>query len=101
MSDNQFTIEKIKMLIQPIALRYGVERVYLFGSYARGEEAENSDIDLRIDNGAIQDLFELSGFHLELEEVLSESVDVLTTGSLNDKFLARIANEEVLLYERA
>jgi len=101
MSDNQFTIEKIKMLIHPIALRYGVERVFLFGSYARGDETENSDIDLRIDNGAIQDLFELSGFHLELEEVLSESVDVLTTDSLDEKFLSRIANEEVLLYERA
>ena len=100
MINNKISIDDIKILIQPVALRYGVERVYLFGSYARGNEMESSDIDFRIDNGAIQDLFELSGFHQELEDVLSESVDVLTTGSLDDKFLSRIADEEVLIYER-
>ena len=84
-----------------MAARYGVERVFLFGSYARGDAASNSDIDIRIDSGAIRDLFELSGFHQELEDVLSEPVDVLTTGSLESNFLSRIANEEVLLYERA
>jgi predicted nucleotidyltransferase len=45
-------------------------------------------------------IFELSGFHQEVEGALAASVDVLTTGSLEDKFLARIAQEEVLLYEQ-
>jgi len=96
-----FTIAEIRSLIRPVAIRYGVERVFLFGSYARGEVKPGSDIDLRIDSGAIQDLFELSGFHLELEDALSESVDVLTTNCLEPEFLSRIANEEVVLYERA
>ena len=98
--DNSYTVAEIKRLIRPVAERYGVERVFLFGSYARGEAAPNSDIDLRIDGGAIQDYFELSGFHQELEEALSASVDVLTTGSLEDKFLTRISKEEVILYEQ-
>jgi predicted nucleotidyltransferase len=100
MANKTYTITEIKHLIYPIAQRYGVERVLLFGSYARGVPTPDSDIDLRIDRGAIQDYFELSGFHQEIEEALATSVDVLTTGSLEDKFLLRIADEEVVLYEQ-
>ena len=100
MSATPHTIPEIQRLIHPIAQQYGVERVLLFGSYARGDAKPDSDIDLRIDSGAIQDFFELSGFHQDLEEVLASSVDVLTTGSLEDKFLSRISKEEVVLYEQ-
>ena len=101
MPEKPYTITELQRLIQPVATRYGVERVLLFGSYARGEAKSNSDIDLRIDNGAIKDYFELSGFQQELETILSGTVDVLTTGSLEDKFLSRIAAEEVVLYEQS
>jgi len=100
MPDKPYTITELKDIVSPIAMRYGVERVFLFGSYARGEVDSDSDIDLRIDSGAIRDYFELSGFHQELETNLTGKVDVLTTGSLEDKFLSRIANEEVMLYEQ-
>jgi len=99
-SKNPYTTEEIQNLIKPVAMRYGVERIFLFGSYARGNAKPGSDIDLRIDKGAIRDYFELSGFKQELEAVLSNSVDVLTTGSLDDEFLLRIANEEMVLYEQ-
>jgi len=95
-----YTIEQLRSLVQPIAARYGVERVFLFGSYAQGTANPDSDIDLRIDRGDIKDYFELSGFHQELEEIFSGKVDVLTTGSLEGKFLSRIADEEVMLYEQ-
>ena len=95
-----YTIDELKDIVCPIAIRYGVERVFLFGSYARGEVDSDSDIDLRIDSGAIRDYFELSGFHQELETNLAGKVDLLTTGSLEEKLLSRIANEEVLLYEQ-
>ena len=100
MTGRAYTITEIQNLIQPVAARYGVERVMLFGSYARGEAKPGSDIDLRIDKGAIRGYFKLAGFQRELEEALSTSVDVLTTGSLEDKFLSRIAKEEVMLYEQ-
>ena len=98
MTHKLYTIEELQRLVQPVAERYGVERVFLFGSYARGEAKPGSDIDLRIDSGAIRGYFKLAGFHRELEESLAVSVDVLTTGSLEDGFLSRIAEEEVLLY---
>ena len=100
MQKRLYSIEELQQLINPIAARYGVERVFLFGSYVRGNASNDSDIDLRIDRGAIQDYFELSGFHQDLENTLSGSVDVLTTGSLDEKFLSRIKSEEVMLYEQ-
>ena len=100
MRDKPYTVAEIQQRIQPVAQRYGVERVLLFGSYARGDAKQNSDIDLRIDSGAIRGYFQLAGFHRELEEALAMSVDVLTTGSLEDAFLTRISKEEVLLYEQ-
>jgi len=92
------TIKEIKSIVEPIAKKYGVERVYLFGSYARGEATENSDIDLRIDKGSLRGMFALVGLYTELEDALKMKVEVLTTGSFEDEFLNRIKNKEVLLY---
>lgn len=73
-------------------------RVYLFGSYARGDVTENSDVDLRVDKGSLKGMFALCGLYTEIEEALQMKVDVLTTGSLEDDFLRKIQKEEVLLY---
>ena len=100
MSDTVYTIVDLQRLIQPIAARYGVERVFLFGSHARGDAKPGSDIDLRVDSGEIRGYFKLAGFHREIEEALLSSVDILTTGSLEKDFLSRIAKEEVVLYEQ-
>jgi predicted nucleotidyltransferase len=100
MLKHPYAITDIRRLIRPIAERYGVERVALFGSYARGEATARSDIDLRVDSGAIKGYFRLAGFHRELEEQLGTAVDLLTTGALSGDFLANIAKEEVVIYER-
>ena len=62
MSRKPYTIAELKNIIQPLAARYGVERVLLFGSYARGEAKSGSDIDLRVDSGAVQGYFNWQGF---------------------------------------
>ena len=77
---------------------YGAERIYLFGSYARGDADSDSDVDLRIDKGQIRGLFALSGLRLALKDRLGVEVDLLTSDILDDEFLDRIRNEEVLLY---
>ena len=100
MPDKPYTISDIQSLVQPVAAIYGVERVLLFGSYARGTATVTSDIDLHIDKGEIRGYFQLAGFQRELEEALNMSVDVLTTGALDEDFLSRISEEEVVLYER-
>lgn len=92
------TIEEIRKTVTTVSKEYGVENVYLFGSYARGDNNEDSDIDLRIDKGAIRGLFMLSGFRNKLIDCLGKDVDVLTTQSLDKNFLEHISREEILLY---
>lgn len=92
-------IEEIKKIVHKRAEEYGAERVYLFGSYARGDASETSDIDLRIDRGRIKGGFALAGLLLDLEADLGTSVDLVTTGSLDAEFLNMIKEEEWLLYE--
>lgn len=95
-----FDIDNIRSIVIPIAKKYGVARVYLFGSVARGEANENSDVDLRIDSGDIKSLFTLGGFYADIEDALGKPIDVLTTKSLSNDFLNEIKNEEILLYEK-
>ena len=98
MAVNKYTIEEIKSIVEPIARKYGVARVYLFGSYARGDATENSDVDLRVDKGALKGMFALCGLYTEVDEELQTKGDVLTTGSFDEEFLRKIQKEEVLLY---
>jgi predicted nucleotidyltransferase len=101
MPDKPYKITDIRELVQPIAALYGVERIMLFGSYARGDATLDSDIDLHVDKGAIRGYFRLAGFHRDLEEALDTPVDVVTTGALDEEFLSHINGEEVVVYERA
>lgn len=94
----RYTIPELKNIITPIAESYGADRIYLFGSYARGDMTDSSDIDLRIDKGRIRGLA-LAGLLVDLEDALGISVDLLSTASLDSRFLSEIQKEEVLLYE--
>lgn len=92
------TISEILNVVAPLAEEYGAERVYLFGSYARGDMTDSSDIDLRIDKGNIRGL-KLAGLLVALEDALGVSVDLISTGSLDKPFLDSIRRDEVLLYD--
>lgn len=92
-------ISEIRETVNRRAREYGAERVYLFGSYARGDANENSDIDLRIDKGEIRGGIALAGLLLDLESDLEAKVDLVTTGSLDEEFLDMIKGEEQLIYE--
>ncbi|MBQ4405025.1 MAG: nucleotidyltransferase domain-containing protein [Selenomonadaceae bacterium] len=93
-----YDIETIRAKTVPIAKKYGVRRMSLFGSYARGEADDQSDVDLIIDKGKIIGL-QYIGFIDDLEDELGCHVDVVSTGISDKKFLAEIKKDEVLLYE--
>ena len=101
MSERLISIKELQNLIKPVAVKYGVERISLFGSYARGDAKPGSDIDLRVDKGSIRGYFKLAGFHRELEETLDMPVDVVTSGGLDSGFLSHIGKDEVVLYEHS
>ena len=71
------TKDSIAMLILPVCRRHQIERVYLIGSYARGEATENSDIDLMIEGSDKQSMFEFSDISEELEEAVGKKIDLI------------------------
>lgn len=99
-SDKVYSLDEIKAIAHPIAQRYGISALYLFGSYARGEATPQSDIDFRVDRGNLVDPLELGGLFSDLEDGFQKDLDVLTTQMLSPAFLNRIRPEEVLIYAR-
>ena len=75
-----YTLDEIKSRSIPIAQKYGVKRLGLFGSYARGEQTEHSDLDFLIDVGKLRGLIQYMGLVLDLEDEFGCHVDVVTDG---------------------
>ena len=90
-------IEKIKLKIVPLLKKEKVVKAGIFGSYARGEQKKNSDIDILIEipKGRKFSLFDLVGVQLELEKILGKKVDILTYDSIYHLLRKKILNEEV------
>ena len=98
MENALLTIDQIKAIAVPIARRYGARRLSLFGSYARGEETPQSDVDLFLDGGKIRSLLQYYSFVNELEDAFGRHVDVVMDGSSDKELLRTIAKDEVTLY---
>ncbi|MEI3379916.1 nucleotidyltransferase [Clostridium sp. BIOML-A1] len=94
-----YTIEEIKDKTIPIAKKHGISRMCLFGSYAREEANDDSDVDLYVDKGKMTSLIKYMAFVYDLEDELQCHVDVVTTGIKDKIFLDNIQNEGVVLYE--
>jgi predicted nucleotidyltransferase len=95
-----YSLDEIRRIVAPVARDFGIRKLALFGSYARGDAAENSDIDFHIiDRGSLRGLFRLAGFELALEEKLNAPVDVVTTDSLYEDVRRNIEREELVIYE--
>ena len=92
------TLKEIKRAVAKIGKRYGIKNAYLFGSYAKGEASEGSDVDLIIERGQIETLMQLSGFRLDLIDELGKEVDVITDDGVTPSFYELIRNDRVLVY---
>jgi len=90
-------IEAIKNKIYPTLKRYEVDKAAIFGSYARGEAAVGSDIDILVKFRGEKSLLDLAGLKIELEETLKREVDLLTYDSLNPLIKKRILDEQVAI----
>ncbi|GHV34644.1 hypothetical protein FACS1894187_05660 [Synergistales bacterium] len=92
------TLDRIRTVVSEIAPKYGIEKVYLFGSYACGDAIEESDVDLHITGANPRTLLGLAKLHIELEEIFEKSVDIYAPGKVNGRFYELIKNTEVLIY---
>ncbi|MCM1537114.1 MAG: nucleotidyltransferase domain-containing protein [bacterium] len=96
-----YTIDEIRTKAMPIAIRYGVDTLSLFGSYARGEADEKSDLDFLIQKGNMKGLLSYCGMIADLEDVFQCHVDLVVKSAIKDKqFLEAIGKDEVKLYAR-
>lgn len=79
-----YSIQEISDRVRPVAEKYGMGVVYLFGSYARGSATEESDVDLLIDKANVTG-FRFFGMYDAFEEALGKPVDIITIDSLYDR----------------
>ena len=80
------TLKQIKQRILPVLNRHGIHEIYLFGSYARGEANNESDVDIYCEHGDIKSLFDIGDLEEELEATLGKKVDLVFIGSQMDAF---------------
>ena len=95
--DKVYTIEEIKSKAVPIAKKYGVKKLSLFGSYARGEANKHSDIDFFYEGRNFKGLGYID-FIFDLEKEFKCHVDLVSENISDQKFLAEMKSEEVILY---
>lgn len=95
------TLADISSTIFRVLARYDVREAYLFGSFARGEQAPDSDIDLRLACGATMTFGTLYELSLELEKELGRKVDIVTNPPehMRPAFRKNLEQDEVRLYE--
>ena len=93
------SVNQIRQIVTPIAQKYGLKRMYLFGSYAKGKANESSDIDLLIEKGLPLSLLKMSGLRQDTVEALGVEVDIVSITGIDEAFRNEIRGTEVLLYE--
>jgi predicted nucleotidyltransferase len=102
-------LEEISIKIKPIAKKYNIKRIYVFGSYARGTQNESSDIDFCVDTDGsdINTLFDFGPVFTDLKNVFYDIYfDLITLGSLHTpgnkklypEFIEEFNKEGVLVY---
>ena len=84
-------------VILEIAHRYGAHQVRIFGSVARGDATESSDVDLVVRFEPDRSLFDHGGLIDELEDLLGVKVDVVSEAGMRDRLRARVLKEAVPL----
>lgn len=80
-----------------IAAKHGARNVRVFGSVARGEADEKSDIDFLVEMEPGRSLLDMGGLLMELQDLLGRDVDVITEGGLKPRIRERVLKEAVVL----
>lgn len=97
-----YSLEEIKAIAEPIARKYNLSSLMLFGSYARNEATPVSDLDFCFDAAEKLSLFKMGGLQADLEEAFHKSIDLISAGMLEDELSRGLNNnikeDGVLIY---
>lgn len=77
--------------------RYPIRSMGVFGSYARGEQRDDSDVDVLVELGDDMDLIAYTGLQLELSDALGLHVDLVEREALRPRLASQVLSELVLL----
>jgi len=91
-------IENLAKKANPVFRKYKVKKASIFGSFARGEEKKNSDIDILIELGPLGGLMVMGKIKSELETVFKRKVDLITFRSVNHLLAPSIIKDELKIY---
>lgn len=94
-------LDKISKKIAIVAKKYNLVYVWVFGSYAKNKQRENSDIDIIVRTEDVEEGFKIVEVKFALEEILNKSVDIITTESIKGSLLEDEDLEEVLVYKES
>ena len=93
-------MEYIK-LIQNYLKNQPVRKGYLFGSYARGEQNDNSDVDILVELDEHVGLYKFVSIQLGLESLLGKKVDLISEKALSARLRPYIEKDKKLIYEKS
>ena len=94
MLDQETILQRLNQHRSRLAQRYPLKSIALFGSYARGKQQANSDIDLLVEFTQPVGM-EIVGLAMELEEILGQRVDLVTYSAVKNRLFHYIKNELV------
>lgn len=92
------SIDDLRSVVLPLLKQYGLKRAFLFGSYARGEASDNSDIDLIVERGADSRRLSVYALGEDVHEATGKRVDIFDMSELNEApFKSTVTNEAIAL----
>ena len=104
-----YTLKEIEQKISPIAQKYDVPTMYIFGSYARGEATDKSDVDLLFQRkGSTVRGWVIGAFYEDLHKSLGKNLDLVTIETLEQEttksrtpwFVNNLLKERRLIYAK-
>lgn len=96
------TIPQIQEIVTAYFKDKPVKKVYLFGSYARGEATENSDVDLLVEYDNVVkrvSFYDAIEYKLGLEDTMKIPVELITESAIYKRFLPYIQRDKIKIYE--
>ena len=95
---NPVIVDKLKAFFPT----YPIEKAWIFGSYARGEETKKSDLDIlvRFNENATISLFDYVRIMDKMEKLLHKKIDLVSEGGVMPFAKEVIDNDKILIYER-
>lgn len=81
------SIEELRRRVAPVAEKYRLPAVYLFGSYARGDATDHSDVDILIDRtgSEIRGMLDMGNLYTDLRDGVGKEIDLVTTQTLEQR----------------